>query len=86
MGGQATIISPIAMTLRISMNVRPLAFQVISLLPVWNSSPFDIRLACTKCERRGQYRKTRLLERYGPNANMVDWRLTLAGGCPKIAG
>jgi len=35
-------------------------------------------------ERRA--RKTKLLERYGPNANMVDWRLTLAGGCPKIAG
>jgi hypothetical protein len=38
-----------------------------------------------KCERRGQYRKATLLERYGPDANMVDLRLTLAAGCPKIA-
>jgi hypothetical protein len=26
-----------------------------------------VRLACTKCERRGQYRKATLLERYGPD-------------------
>jgi hypothetical protein len=29
-------------------------------------------LACTKCERRGQYRKATLIERYGPEKNMVD--------------
>jgi hypothetical protein len=29
--------------------------------------PTDIvRLACTKCDRRGQYRKATLIERYGP--------------------
>ena len=33
----------------------------------------------------GQYRKATLLERYGPDANMVALRLTLAAGCPKIA-
>ena len=32
-----------------------------------------------------QYRKATLIERYGPDANMVDLRLTLAAGCPKIA-
>jgi hypothetical protein len=37
-----------------------------------------VRLACTKCERRGQYRKATLIERYGGDANMVDLRLTLA--------
>ena len=37
-----------------------------------------------KCERRGQYRKATLLERYGADANMVELRLTLAAGCPKI--
>jgi hypothetical protein len=48
--------------------------------------PTDIvRLACTKCERRGQYRMATLLERYGPDANMVALRLILAAGCPKIA-
>jgi hypothetical protein len=43
------------------------------------------RLACTKCDRRGQYRKATLIERYGPDKNMVDLRLELAEGCPKIA-
>jgi hypothetical protein len=43
-----------------------------------------VRLACTKCERRGQYRKATLLERYGPDQNMVELRLILAAGCPKI--
>ena len=36
-------------------------------------------------KRRGQYRKATPLERYGADANMVDLRLTLAAGCPKIA-
>jgi hypothetical protein len=44
-----------------------------------------VRLECTKCGRRGQYRKAALIERYGPDANMVDLRLRLAAGCPKIA-
>jgi hypothetical protein len=44
-----------------------------------------VRLACTKCDRRGQYRKSTLIERYGPDKNMVDLRLELAAGCPKIA-
>jgi hypothetical protein len=43
-----------------------------------------IRLACTKCDRRGQYRKATLIERHGPDQNMVDLRLELAEGCPKI--
>ena len=43
-----------------------------------------VRLACTKCERRGQYRKATLIARYGPDKNMVDLRLELAAGCPKI--
>jgi hypothetical protein len=44
-----------------------------------------VRLACTKCERRGQYRKATLIERYGADANIVDLRLELAEGCPEIA-
>jgi hypothetical protein len=47
--------------------------------------PTLVRLACTKCDRRGQYRKATLIERYGPDANMVDLRLVLASGCAKIA-
>jgi hypothetical protein len=45
-----------------------------------------VRLACTKCERRGQYRKATLIERYGADANMVDLRLGLAAGCPQDHG
>jgi hypothetical protein len=32
-----------------------------------------------------QYRKATLIEGYGADANMVDLRLVLAAGCPKIA-
>ena len=43
------------------------------------------------CERLGvkflgptrQYRKATLIERYGPDQNMVDLRLILAADCPK---
>jgi hypothetical protein len=44
-----------------------------------------VRLACTKCPRRGHYRKATLIERYGPDQNMAALRLILAEGCPKIA-
>jgi hypothetical protein len=48
--------------------------------------PFDmVRLSCTKCARRGQYRKATLIERFGPNYGLVSMRLDLAEGCPKIA-
>jgi hypothetical protein len=43
-----------------------------------------VRLACTKCERRGQYRKATLIERYGTGANLVDLRLELAADCPRV--
>jgi hypothetical protein len=46
--------------------------------------PFEmVRLTCTKCPRKGQYRKSTLIERYGPDQNMVDLRLMLAADCPK---
>jgi hypothetical protein len=44
-----------------------------------------VRLACTKCERRGQYRKATLIARYGADMNMVELRLILAADCPKVA-
>ena len=35
--------------------------------------PFDpVRLSCSKCDRKGQYRKATLLERFGPDAAMPD--------------
>jgi hypothetical protein len=37
--------------------------------------PFEmVRLACSRCPRKGQYRKATLLERFGPDQNMVDLR------------
>jgi hypothetical protein len=34
--------------------------------------------------RRGQYRKTTLIERYGPDQNIVDLRMILATDCPRV--
>ena len=36
-----------------------------------------------KWSGRNQYRKATLIERYGPDHNMVDLRLILAADCPK---
>jgi hypothetical protein len=47
--------------------------------------PFEmVRLACTRCARRGQYRKSTLLARFGPNYGLVSMRFDLAAGCPSI--
>jgi hypothetical protein len=59
--------------------IEPMPSSYITLV----EHPSDmVRLACTKCEHRGQYRKSTLIERYGPDKNMVDLRLKLAAGCP----
>jgi len=49
--------------------------------------PSDIvRLACTKCERRGRAVSHGDADRaLRADANMVDLRLKLAASCPKIA-
>ena len=48
--------------------------------------PMDmVRLACTKCDRRGQYRKATLLERYGSDQEHGRPAARLAADCPKIA-
>jgi hypothetical protein len=47
--------------------------------------PFDlVRLACEKCPRKGQYLKSSLMRRFGPDQNMVELRLILAADCPKV--
>ena len=33
-----------------------------------------LQVACSKCERRGQYPVARLIERYGRDAKLVDWK------------
>ena len=41
--------------------------------------PGDIvRLSCEKCERSGQYRKQKLIERYGADMRLPDLREEIA--------
>jgi hypothetical protein len=44
-----------------------------------------LRVACKKCDRVGQYRLARLIERHGPDANLVDWKDAQTADCPKRA-
>jgi hypothetical protein len=37
-----------------------------------------VRLSCTKCNRKGQYRKQSLIERFGPNIPLPDLRQEIA--------
>jgi hypothetical protein len=64
---------------RVSLNARPAATS-----PSPNTFEM-VRLACTKCERRGQYRKSTLIERYGSDQNMIALRLVLTAPLPKVA-
>jgi hypothetical protein len=43
-----------------------------------------VRLGCSKCPRRGQYRLARLAAKLGPDMNMVEVLAALAGDCPKF--
>ena len=43
-----------------------------------------IVLACVKCERRGVYRKDRLVAEHGPNMKLPDLRHVLASDCPRV--
>src|SRR5580704_11390438 len=40
-------------------------------------------VGCDKCGRRGRYNVTRLVERYGPDANLADWLTKITADCPK---
>jgi hypothetical protein len=42
-----------------------------------------LRVACKKCDRAGQYRVAKLIERHGLDANLVDWKDALTPDCPK---
>ena len=37
-----------------------------------------VRLTCEKCGRTGQYRKEKLIERYGPDMRLPDQREEIA--------
>jgi hypothetical protein len=44
-----------------------------------------LRVACHKCDRAGKYSeaKAKLIERYGPDAKLVDWKDELTLACPR---
>ena len=42
-----------------------------------------LRVACTKCNRRGRYRVATLIKRYGRDAKLVDWKEDITTDCPK---
>lgn len=44
-----------------------------------------VRLACSKCSRRGSYRLARLAEKYGAGIRMTDLLAHLAGDCRLFA-
>jgi len=44
-----------------------------------------VRLVCSRCERRGQYRKETLLAEYGPDVTMPDL-LHLIARCHRHEG
>jgi hypothetical protein len=43
-----------------------------------------VRLACGKCDRRGQYHKNRLIAEHGADVALPDLRHKLASGCPLV--
>ena len=40
-----------------------------------------VRIGCSKCSRKGQYRLARLAAKLGPDARMTDVLAALAGNC-----
>ena len=44
-----------------------------------------LHVTCRKCERRGHYPVARLIERYGREAKLVDWKDQITADCPRRA-
>jgi hypothetical protein len=44
-----------------------------------------VLVACSKCDRRGQYPVARLIERYGREAKLVDLKDQIKADCPRRA-
>jgi len=42
-----------------------------------------LRVECTKCARKGRYRVSALIEKYGRKGNMMKWKEQLNGDCPR---
>lgn len=41
-----------------------------------------LEIACTRCPRRGRYRMSTLIERYGPDGG-GDWLARISADCPR---
>jgi hypothetical protein len=44
-----------------------------------------LRVACSKCDRSGQYSVAKLIERHGRDGKLVDWKEEITADCPKRA-
>ena len=44
-----------------------------------------LQVACRNCDRRGQYPVAKLIERYGREAKLVDWKDAITADCPRRA-
>jgi hypothetical protein len=42
-----------------------------------------LRVECTRCQRKGNYHVHKLIEKYGREAKMVEWKELLNSDCPK---
>ena len=45
-----------------------------------------LEVACHSCPRRGRYRVTRLIDKYGAGKALPELHDILAGDCPKRSG
>jgi hypothetical protein len=41
-----------------------------------------LRVACSKCERAGQYSVAKLIERHGPRMGLPKWKDDITADCP----
>jgi hypothetical protein len=42
-----------------------------------------LRVECTRCERRGQYRVSTVIEQIGEDGKLTDWLYRLTLDCPR---
>jgi hypothetical protein len=42
-----------------------------------------LRVECTRCSRKGRYRVSQLIEKYGRDASMMKWKEQLNGDCSR---
>jgi hypothetical protein len=52
--------------------------------PLANYPGDVVELACSKCERRGHYRKVSLVAIHGATIGLPDLRVRIAADCPRM--